>query len=101
MFLELLMHDDCQVIVMDWSQLALPPLYYRAAKLTPVVGGKLAHLLSALMTEYNANATSFHVIGFSLGAHVAGFAGTSKRQRTVCINPTPLLSILFILAQGG
>ncbi|KAL1416693.1 hypothetical protein MTO96_027590 [Rhipicephalus appendiculatus] len=81
--------------VVDWRRGAAAPIYSVAASNTAAVGAELSVVLQRLMQ----NNTSLmphdvHVIGFSLGAHVAGFCGrhflmhTSKRiGRITALDP--------------
>lgn len=64
------------VLLVDWHRGAAAPVYSVAASNTPAVGAELSVVLQRLMR----NSTSLmphdvHIIGFSLGAHVAGFCG--------------------------
>lgn len=56
---------------MDWGPGSAVPNYVRAAANTRLVGRQLAKLIRSL----NVPLEKVHMIGFSLGAHVAGFAG--------------------------
>ncbi|KAL3175476.1 hypothetical protein MRX96_048464 [Rhipicephalus microplus] len=71
---EFLKHDDYNVIVVDWSRGNGPP-YTRATANTRVVGAELALLISTLQNATNASPADFHIIGHSLGAQIAGYAG--------------------------
>ncbi|XP_011182031.1 uncharacterized protein Pnliprp1_0 [Zeugodacus cucurbitae] len=67
--------EDCIVICVDWENGATFPNYVRAAANTRLVGKQLAMLLQNLKEYKGLNLTRTHIIGFSLGAHVSGFAG--------------------------
>ncbi|XP_034946131.1 uncharacterized protein [Chelonus insularis] len=62
---------DCNIVCVDWSPGSAIPNYVRAAANTRLVGRQLAKLIKSL----NVSLDTVHMIGFSLGAHVAGFAG--------------------------
>ncbi|KAF7287335.1 hypothetical protein GWI33_001695 [Rhynchophorus ferrugineus] len=64
---------DCNVILMDWKIGARGPQYVVAAANTEVVGRELGILLTK-MVENGLKTKNIHLIGFSLGAHVAGSA---------------------------
>ncbi|KAK7116539.1 pancreatic lipase-related protein 2-like [Littorina saxatilis] len=59
------------VIAVDWKEGAKPPNYIRAAANTRVVGAHIATLIKTL----GVDPANVHLIGHSLGAHVAGYAG--------------------------
>lgn len=67
--------EDCIVICVDWEKGASLPNYVKASANTRLVGKQLAQLLAALETHRGLQMSRVHIIGFSLGAHVAGFAG--------------------------
>ncbi|XP_073990138.1 pancreatic lipase-related protein 2-like isoform X3 [Rhodnius prolixus] len=71
-------YNDINIISVDWSPLARPPCYVQAAVNTDVVGQCTAKFLASLFTVRPdvVSCNNTHVIGFSLGAHVAG--GTGK-----------------------
>ncbi|XP_020283949.1 pancreatic triacylglycerol lipase-like isoform X2 [Pseudomyrmex gracilis] len=71
---ELLAHGDYNVIVVDWAGGSLP-LYTQATANTRLVGLEIAHLIKHLQTKYGVDLNDVHLIGHSLGAHTAGYAG--------------------------
>ncbi|XP_075235791.1 pancreatic triacylglycerol lipase-like [Lycorma delicatula] len=72
--------EDSNVILTDWEKGAAGPSYAVAAANTQLVGRQLALLLLD-MTSLGTQAKDIHIIGFSLGAHIAGFAGRAIQQR--------------------
>lgn len=52
------------------------PNYVKAAANTRLVGKQLAMLLKGLQDFKGLELSRVHLIGFSLGAHVSGFAGS-------------------------
>ncbi|XP_054665073.1 endothelial lipase isoform X2 [Grus americana] len=65
---------DANVIVVDWLSLA-HQLYTDAVNNTQIVGKSIARLLDWLQENPLFQLKNVHLIGYSLGAHVAGFAG--------------------------
>ncbi|CAL1267691.1 unnamed protein product [Larinioides sclopetarius] len=71
---EFLMHGDYNIIVVDWSGGNKPP-YYQASSNTRVVAAEIALIAQALEKHFGAKREEFHIIGHSLGGHIAGYAG--------------------------
>jgi hypothetical protein len=67
------------VILVDWNTLSALPWYSAAVKNCQVVGKYLAKFLEYLDGR-GIPLSNVHVIGFSLGAEVAGFAGQNLRH---------------------
>ena len=67
--------SDCNVITVDWSSLAAFPKYALAALSTEPVGLYLAQFIHFLLTVSGTPPSSVHIVGYSLGSHVAGAAG--------------------------
>ncbi|XP_053395725.1 inactive pancreatic lipase-related protein 1-like [Mercenaria mercenaria] len=68
--------EDTNVIVVDWEKGANNIInYYQAAANTRVVGALTAQLMTSLHTSTSANYSNMYIVGYSLGAHVAGYAG--------------------------
>uniref|UniRef100_A0AAR2IR57 triacylglycerol lipase n=1 Tax=Pygocentrus nattereri TaxID=42514 RepID=A0AAR2IR57_PYGNA len=65
---------EANVIVVDWLSLA-HQLYPDAVNHTRHVGVSIAALLDWLQDEQQLPLQRVHLIGYSLGAHVAGYAG--------------------------
>ncbi|XP_031625249.1 uncharacterized protein LOC116341952 isoform X2 [Contarinia nasturtii] len=68
--------EDCIVICVDWEAGASLPNYVRAAANTRLIGKQLSLLMRGLQEHKGLNLNHVHIIGFSLGAHVSGFAGS-------------------------
>ncbi|CAG07963.1 unnamed protein product [Tetraodon nigroviridis] len=77
------------VVVVDWLTSAQNH-YVVAARKTKMVGQEIARFIDWIEESTNAPAENIHLIGYSLGAHVAGFAGshtTSKVGRITGLDP--------------
>lgn len=64
------------MICVDWENGATLPNYVRAAANTRLIGKQLAFLMKNLQSYKKLDLSRVHIIGFSLGAHVSGFAGS-------------------------
>ncbi|XP_061470316.1 endothelial lipase [Rhineura floridana] len=69
---------DANVVVVDWLALA-HQLYTDAVNYTRVVGKEVAKLLNWLQEKEHFQLQNVHLIGYSLGAHVAGYTGNYAR----------------------
>uniref|UniRef100_A0A0K8RCW6 Putative phospholipase n=1 Tax=Ixodes ricinus TaxID=34613 RepID=A0A0K8RCW6_IXORI len=78
---------DCNFVIVLWTEGAKKPLYNIAAANTALVGRQIALLLRKLTGEFpdTVSSSEVHLIGFSLGAHAAGFCG---RYFTLLTNKT-------------
>lgn len=70
----------CNLFIMDWSP-ASKNAYGQAAAMVSGMGSFLANFLMKLYGELGADRHGIHLIGHSLGAHLAGFAGKRIRPR--------------------
>ena len=72
-------NDVRNVITVDWSKDAgsgiTPSEYNLAAEKTASVGKFLAHLISGMVREKLLRERNIHIVGHSLGAHIAGYTG--------------------------
>ncbi|XP_064479475.1 inactive pancreatic lipase-related protein 1-like isoform X2 [Ornithodoros turicata] len=71
---ELLTKDNYNVIVVDWGQGATPP-YTQAVANARIVGSIVADMIKYIQDRYDAAGSDFHLIGYNVGAHIAGYAG--------------------------
>ncbi|GIY06563.1 pancreatic triacylglycerol lipase [Caerostris darwini] len=65
---------DENVIVVDWTASNQLP-YTGAVANSRVVGAQIANFIKFLYKTMGVSPESFHLIGHSLGAHIAGYAG--------------------------
>lgn len=85
--------SDANVFLVDWSGGARPSFvgdYGAAVASTGLVAELLASFIDALMRASNqTDASRFHLIGHSLGAHIAGYIGYSlpKLGRITALDP--------------
>nr|XP_971822.3 PREDICTED: pancreatic triacylglycerol lipase [Tribolium castaneum] len=71
---------DCNMVLMDWSVGARGPQYAMAAANTELVGRQLGILLLK-MIENGLKPEDIHLLGFSLGAHVAGSSSEVLKKK--------------------
>jgi hypothetical protein len=74
--LAFLNHEDCNYIAVDWETMANNANYYASAADTLPVGILTGQFIDFLISQ-GVTYSKLHVIGFSLGAHVAGNAGAT------------------------
>ena len=91
---------DYNVISVDWRRLAnTAPFYNIAAANTKPVGYITADLISYIVNYFEeADIESFHPVGFSLGAHVAGHAGyhlDGRLSRITGLDPAGKIGFLY------
>lgn len=80
----LLRREDCNVILVDWSKGAKGPNYLQAAGNTRLVGAQTAELIRFLISSSPGSVGSidrFYIVGFSLGAQAAGYAGSYLKDQ--------------------
>ena len=68
------------VITVDWYGGAKSPNYPQVVGNTRLVGVQLAEMIKFLMNITLNSAGSYYIVGFSLGAHIAGYAGRNLKQ---------------------
>ncbi|KDR14939.1 phospholipase A1 1-like isoform X2 [Zootermopsis nevadensis] len=76
--------SDLNVVVFNWWMLARGPHYDVAARNTMEAGRRLANFLDSLIRETQTTALrGLHIVGFSLGAQVAGIAASQLKTGLV------------------
>ncbi|XP_059708009.1 inactive pancreatic lipase-related protein 1-like [Haemorhous mexicanus] len=69
--------EDVNCICVNWKK-GSRCQYTQAANNIRVVGAEIAYFVNVLMDEYGYSPANVHIIGHSLGAHVAGEAGRRR-----------------------
>ncbi|KAL5279313.1 hypothetical protein ACFFRR_003726 [Megaselia abdita] len=88
---KLLEIQQANVLSMDYSSLAPRGCYIEAVKNSRVVGRCLAQFIDFLIHYIKVPRSNVHVIGFSLGAQIAGVAGhfvANKLKRITGLDPS-------------
>ncbi|XP_010713079.1 inactive pancreatic lipase-related protein 1-like isoform X2 [Meleagris gallopavo] len=69
--------EDVNCIAISWKKGARCQ-YSQASNNVRVVGAEIAYFVNVLIDQYSYSAANVHIIGHSLGAHVAGEAGKRR-----------------------
>ena len=77
----LLKRENVNVITTDWSDEASKNYISASKSGTRTVGVKVGDLIMFLLMNAPSSGDLVHIVGFSLGAHVAGFAGQQLRTK--------------------
>lgn len=67
--------EPINFIMVDWSELAVFPWYTEAVHNLEHVWNNLVHFLETYNESGEIPISNVHLIGFSLGAQIAGFTG--------------------------
>lgn len=68
------------VILVDWSPITATPWYSTSVSHIPLVGRYIARFIRFLINDGKYPVQNIHVIGFSLGAEIAGFVGQQLQE---------------------
>lgn len=83
--------DDYNIISIDYGAIAPSPCYLQACYNSQTVANCTAQLLDYLISSSIVSLPSIHVVGFSLGGHVAGFIAnylkSGKLKRITSLDP--------------
>lgn len=91
---------DYNVILVDWSPITALPWYMSTVENIPRTGRYIARFLLFLVKS-GASINKMHIIGFSLGAEVAGFAGKQLQERGLTLPRITGLDPAFPLFDQG
>jgi len=83
----LLQQEDCNVVVVDWFKGAKKG-YFQSAGNTRLVGAMVGELIKFLISSGNGSpelAERFYVVGLSLGAQTAGYAGSYLKDENISL----------------
>lgn len=80
----LLENVNCNIIFADWTNGAAPPNYARVAANAPMAGAIISSLIQQIInaTECKLTPDNVTIVGSSLGAQTAGFAGRHFKRTT-------------------
>ncbi|KAK5641788.1 hypothetical protein RI129_010335 [Pyrocoelia pectoralis] len=67
--------EDYNIFLVDWGELTSAPWYPQAVTNTKFLGFVLAKFLNFYHSTGELPISNIHIVGFSLGAHAAGFIG--------------------------
>ncbi|XP_055956169.1 inactive pancreatic lipase-related protein 1-like, partial [Patella vulgata] len=67
--------EDANVIAVNWKEGAAQINYFKAVANTRVVGAVAAQLIKDLKSVGGISYSNVHIIGHSLGSHIAGYIG--------------------------
>ncbi|XP_067625497.1 phospholipase A1-like isoform X2 [Eurosta solidaginis] len=92
-----LSRGNFNIFTVDWSDKSLSYNYASAKNAVPGVGKQVASFIDFLHKQGGASLETLHLVGHSLGAHVAGYAGknvmTGKINQITGLDPAfPLFS---------
>ncbi|XP_018321249.1 pancreatic triacylglycerol lipase-like isoform X2 [Agrilus planipennis] len=75
---------DVNTFVVDWSPVSRT-LYTNAFANVPTIGRYLGQFIADMQTQFGLGADKFTIVGYSLGAHVAGCAGAATNSNILAI----------------
>ncbi|XP_017108513.2 pancreatic lipase-related protein 2 [Drosophila bipectinata] len=95
-----LRRGNYNVILVDWSAMTAVPWYSNSVENLPVTARYLARFLRYLI-DMRYPAKHIHLIGFSLGAEVAGFAGKQLQEWGIKLTRITALDPALPLFEGN
>jgi len=78
---KLLRNEDVNVVAVDWGG-GSASMYSQSAANTRLVALEISHLMHHLTLNHGSTVEDFHIIGHSLGSHIAGYAGEDMQKKT-------------------
>uniref|UniRef100_A0A2S2R8G8 Lipase member H-B n=1 Tax=Sipha flava TaxID=143950 RepID=A0A2S2R8G8_9HEMI len=87
---EYLESGNYNVVCVDWAVLAIDLPYITARLRCRIIGNCVADLVSMLVDNSAQTVDDIHIIGFSMGAHIAGYVGKrfdGRLQRITGLDP--------------
>lgn len=81
---ELLKNEDMNLVFVEWNIGAAFP-YHQAVGNIRLVGAQVSHIIEVIRNDTGIDWSKLHLIGFSLGAHVMGYAGRNFRRKGLVV----------------
>jgi len=66
---------DYNVVCVDWSMIAVDFPYFTARMRCKDIGNYVGEMIMTMTENTPQSNDDIHIIGFSMGAHIAGYAG--------------------------
>lgn len=73
----MIIKEDANVFILDWSKAAGSLSYLQSVANSRLVAAITARYLQRLVDDRQVDVANIHLIGFSLGAHLAGYIGNA------------------------
>lgn len=87
---------DYNVVCVDWKSLAVDIPYFTARMRCKEIGNYVGEMIMTMTENTSQSNDDIHIIGFSMGAHIAGYAGKrlgGKVHRITGLDPArPMFS---------
>uniref|UniRef100_A0A673CJ37 Lipase, member Ib n=1 Tax=Sphaeramia orbicularis TaxID=375764 RepID=A0A673CJ37_9TELE len=93
--------EDMNIIVMDWNKGAANLNYFTAVTYTREAALNLTGFIMTMEVRNGASLSSVHLIGVSLGAHLAGFVGENLKGKIGRITGLDPAGPMFTSATPG
>ncbi|KAJ8943959.1 hypothetical protein NQ318_013540 [Aromia moschata] len=76
---------DVNIFVVDWSSISQNELYSTIYKLLPKLGASVGKFIQGITKRCRHRLSKIKMVGYSLGAHIAGIAGKTTKGQIKCI----------------
>ncbi|XP_071858016.1 pancreatic lipase-related protein 2-like isoform X1 [Bombus fervidus] len=94
---------DCNVIILDWSEIAYNLVYSVVADIVPYVAQRTASFINFMRVEAGLQTSNLKIVGHSFGAQIAGLSArevgkSSRVAEVVALDPA---NVMFQLKKPG
>ncbi|XP_060820070.1 pancreatic lipase-related protein 2-like [Bombus pascuorum] len=94
---------DCNVIILDWSEIACDLVYSVVADIVPYVAQRAASFINFMRIEAGLQTSNLKIVGHSFGAQIAGLSArevgkSSRVAEVIALDPA---NVMFQLKKPG
>ncbi|XP_012239344.1 LOW QUALITY PROTEIN: pancreatic triacylglycerol lipase-like [Bombus impatiens] len=87
---------DCNVIILDWSEIADKLIYSVVAEIVPHVAQRTASFINFMRTEAGLRTSNLKIVGHSFGAQIAGLSArevgkSSRVAEVIALDPSNVM----------